>query len=160
MKYATFGPDGKLNGRYDSDIHSELPVGAKKITDELFNESISRTNGFLELRNGNVVWSTSPPPPRPTEAELFQLTIKQFDAAVEAHLQAEAVAAGYTNIERACMYAPVPNPFEAESRSFVQWVGNVWAYCYGELQKVQAGTRPMPTIEQIISELPQRIPPP
>lgn len=92
-----------------------------------------------------------------TPEEAFRVLVKQFDSAVESHLYAEAVAHGYTNIERACMYAAFPNPYWEESKSFVQWVGNVWAYCYGELQKVQAGTRPVPTVEQIISELPTRV---
>lgn len=103
--------------------------------------------------------------PQPTQAEMdavrpaveFQLLVREFDAAIEAHLRDEAVAAGYTNIERACMYAAAANPFQAESQSFVSWAGNVWAYCQQELAKVQAGTRPTPTVEQIISELPARV---
>lgn len=107
------------------------------------------------------------PQPQPTQAEIdaarpaveFLLLVRQFDAAIEAHLRDEAMAAGYTNIERACMYAAAPNPYQAESQSFVSWAGNVWAYCRQELAKVQAGTRPTPTIEQIISELPARVMP-
>lgn len=105
--------------------------------------------------------------PQPTQAEMdaaaptvaFNVTVKQFDVAVEAHLHAEATAHGYTNIERACMYASYANPYQAESQTYVAWVGNVWAYCYAELEKVKAGTRPMPTIEEIIAELPARVVP-
>lgn len=105
------------------------------------------------------------PEPQPTQAEMdaaapavaFLQLVASFDAAVEAHLRDGAVAAGYTNLERACMYAAAPNPYQAESQSFVSWAGNVWAYCRGELAKVQAGTRPTPTIEEIISELPARV---
>jgi len=93
-----------------------------------------------------------------TPEETFQALVKQFDDAVEAHLHAEAVAQGYSNIERACMYASYYNPYQDESRAYVKWVGEVWAYCYQELQKVQEGTRTVPTIEQIISELPVRNP--
>lgn len=103
--------------------------------------------------------------PQPTQAQIdaatpaveFQTLVREFDYAVEAHLRDEAIAAGYTNIERACMYAAAVNPYQAESQSFVSWAGNVWAYCRQELAKVQAGTRPTPTIEQIISELPARV---
>lgn len=119
-----------------------------------------RDDGF-----GPYIHSWSYGQQAPTQSEVdsalpvvtFQSLTKQFDSAVEAYLHAEAVSHGYTNIERACMYAPVPNPYEAESRSFVEWVGSVWAYCYQELQKVQAGTRPVPTVEQILSELPTRV---
>lgn len=158
-KYATFGPDGILNGRYDSNIHTVIPAQALPLTEQQFTYSIEHTNGYLQWVNGQIVWTVPPPPPLPSQAELFQLTVKQFDSAVEAHLYAEAASCGYTNIERACMYASSPNPYQAESQSFVEWVGNVWAYCYGELQKVEAGTRSMPSVEQIISELPTRVVP-
>lgn len=105
--------------------------------------------------------------PQPTEAEMeaarpaveFLLLVRSFDLAIEAHLRDQAIAAGYTSLERACMYAAAPNPYQAESQSFVSWAGNVWAYCKQELAKVEAGTRPTPTIEQIIAELPQRVVP-
>lgn len=115
--------------------------------------------------SGAYIHSWNYEQPMPTQAQIdsalpivsFQAIVKQFDSAVEAYLHAGATAHGYTNIERACMYAPVPNPYEAESQTFVQWVGDVWAYCYGELLKVENGTRPIPTVEQIISELPERV---
>jgi hypothetical protein len=107
------------------------------------------------------------PLPQPTQAEMdaaapavaFLNLVRSFDAAIEAHLHDAAMAAGYTNIERACMYSGAPNPYQAESQSFVTWAGNVWAYCRAELAKVQAGTRPTPTIAEIISELPARVVP-
>lgn len=122
----------------------------------------------FELRddgNGIYISRWDYPAPQPTQAEMdavvpiieFQRLVREFDVAVEAHLLAEAQAAGYTNIERACMYAAAANPFQADSQSFVSWAGNVWAYCKQELAKVEAGTRPTPTIEQIISELPARV---
>lgn len=114
--------------------------------------------------NGPFIASWYYDQPQPTQAEIdaalpaveFLLLVREFDAAIEAYLRNEAIAAGYTNIERACMYAAAPNPYQAESQSFVTWAGNVWAYCRQELEKVQNGTRPTPTIEQIISELPTR----
>jgi hypothetical protein len=92
-----------------------------------------------------------------TPEEAFQSLVAQFDAAVEAHLHAEAVASGYTNIERACMYSSYPNPYWGESRSFVAWVGAVWAYCYEQVEQVKQGLREVPTVPQIISELPLRV---
>jgi hypothetical protein len=83
--------------------------------------------------------------------------IASFENAIQQHLDNEAQLKGYDNITNACSYAGAPNPFQAEAQSFITWRGNVWAYCYGELAKVQAGTRPMPTIAQIISELPVRV---
>ncbi len=151
MRYIRFTSEGDLVTRYDSEIHTVIPPEAIQISDGLFFRTLNESDGVWKLIGG-VVTKVSFPPPTPQEA--FAAIVKSFDNAIEAHLHAGAVAKGYTNIERACMYASYPNPFWGESKSFVQWVGEVWAYCYVELQKVQEGTRTMPTVEQIISELP------
>lgn len=80
----------------------------------------------------------------------------KFKTAIQALLDNEAKAKGYDTILSACSYASPGNPFQAESQSFVIWRSAVWSYCYTELDKVKNGTRPLPTIEQIISELPAR----
>lgn len=90
--------------------------------------------------------------PQPTLEQI----ISMFEAGVQSHLDIKAQEVGYDNILTACSYVGAPNPFEEESKTFVAWRGNVWAYCYAELQKVIAGTRPMPTLAQIIGELPVR----
>lgn len=79
-----------------------------------------------------------------------------FEVAVQSYLDQSAQSCGYDNITTACSYAGAANPFQTEAQSFVTWRGNVWAYCYQALDDVKTGTRPMPTIEQIISELPVR----
>lgn len=114
--------------------------------------------------SGPYIHSWSYPQQAPTQQQIdvalpmvsFQALVKQFDSAVEAHLHDEAVANGYTNIERACMYASYQNPFQAESQSYVEWVGNVWAHCYQVLKSVENGMRPVPTVEELIVELPKR----
>lgn len=83
--------------------------------------------------------------------------ITDFEKAIQTHLDVAAQLKGYDNILSACAYAGAPNPYRLEAESFVSWRGNVWAYCYGELTKVQTGIRPMPTIAQIIGELPVRL---
>lgn len=86
----------------------------------------------------------------------FNALTQQFEQAIQAVLDREAVKVGYDNILSACTYAYPGNPFQPEAESFVVWRSAVWAYCYQELAKVKNGTREMPTIEQIISELPAR----
>lgn len=80
-----------------------------------------------------------------------------FEQAIQDELDADAKAKGYDSILSACSYAAASNPFQAEAKLYVTRRGNAWAYCYQELDKVKAGTREMPTIEQIISELPPRV---
>jgi hypothetical protein len=53
-KYATFGTDGQLNARYDSDINTVIPDGAIELSDELFFRTINETDGLWQLVNGVV----------------------------------------------------------------------------------------------------------
>lgn len=77
-----------------------------------------------------------------------------FKDAIQATLDDAARAKNYDDIVSACSYAGYPNAFQSEAIAFGQWRANVWAYGYSELDKVIAGTRPVPTIAEIITELP------
>lgn len=122
---------GKLHVLDSEEFEYLLPIGCEKITDE---EAYQLSNPQLTLA---------------------QIASK-FEADIQEYLDGQAQLKGYDNITTACSYAAAPNPFQTEAISFVTWRGNVWHYCYGELAKVEAGTRSMPKVEQIISELPVR----
>lgn len=79
---------------------------------------------------------------------------KQYENAVQKHLNQTAQSRGYDDIVSACSYSGAPNPFQTESQAFTEWRGNVWAYCYQLLSEVEAGTRTAPTLEELIAELP------
>lgn len=91
-----------------------------------------------------------------SDEQILEVMKSKFLAAVQGHLDTGAQAVGYDNIVSACSYAGAPNPFQVESQSFISWRGNVWAYCYQELAKVEAGTRPLPVLEDFLNELPAR----
>ena len=61
MKYATFDGSGKLNGRYDSSIHTSIPNGAVELSDEAFLQTINETDGIWKLVNGVVTKTAFPP---------------------------------------------------------------------------------------------------
>ncbi len=83
--------------------------------------------------------------------------IEVFKAAIQNTLDDAARAKNYDDIVSACSYAGYPNVFQAEAIAFGQWRATVWAYGYGELDKVIAGTRPVPTIAEILAELPSLV---
>jgi hypothetical protein len=92
--------------------------------------------------------------------------LQAFDEAIEAELDRQAAEAGYyhpqnriPNIDRACSYASYPNPYQAESQSFVAWRAAVWSYVYEVKTQVDANQRTAPTIEELIQELPERVMP-
>ena len=62
---------------------------------------------------------------------------------------------GYDGIMSACSYATsTDNIFAAEGLACVKWRDAVWRKCYDILAEVKAGTRAIPTAEEVIAELP------
>ena len=102
---------------------------------------------------GAIAPYVAPVVPEPT----LEQRIASYKAAVQKHLDDAAKAKGYDDIVSACSYAGYANDFRAEGESFGVWRAACWKYCYAELDKVTAGLREIPTVEQIISELPARI---
>lgn len=101
---------------------------------------------------------------RTAEAALHQAIAKaaldqtkdQLIYAVQQYLDNLAQVYGYDNIVSACSYAAVPNKFQAEAITFLEWRSAVWDYCYQVLADVQAGKREIPAVEQLLAELPQK----
>lgn len=78
--------------------------------------------------------------------------------AVQRHLDETARTRGYDGILSLASYAASTHPpFAAEGRAGADWRDSVWGYCYQVLADVQAGTRPIPTAEQLIGELPAMV---
>ena len=101
----------------------------------------------LWLSEGNT------PEPEYTEEELIEQTKQMALTAVQNMLDSAAKAKGYDSILSACSYAAYPNPFQAEGQEFVAWRGAVWAKCYEILREVEAGTRPAPTVSELLAEI-------
>lgn len=60
-KYATFDDSGALVGRYDSSVHGDnVPVNAIRLTDELFYQTLSDSDGVWVLVDGEVVKVPTP----------------------------------------------------------------------------------------------------
>lgn len=95
-----------------------------------------------------------PPPPVPDPAQIKSALV----AAVQSHLDTTAQQRGYDGILSLASYAASPNPpFAAEGDAGLAWRDAVWIYCYGVMAAVEAGTRPVPTADALIAELPPMI---
>lgn len=79
----------------------------------------------------------------------------QLTSAVHAYMDSAAQTRGYDNIHTACSYSnSTDHVFAAEGQACLQWRDMVWRKCYNILAEVQAGSRDIPTVEELIAELP------
>ncbi len=94
-------------------------------------------------------WSDTPPPP--TRDELFMT----FISAIQAHLDSFARTRNYDGIMSATTYATSTLPrFQAEGRYAIEARDMTWTAGYAVMDDVLAGKRPMPTINEVLAELP------
>ncbi len=92
------------------------------------------------------------PPYIPTEAELQQ----QFEDAIEAYMDSVVQTRNYKNIHTAASYVNSTNEkFAREGAACNKWRDDVWDKGYAILDEVKAGTRGIPTLEEVIAELPK-----
>ena len=81
--------------------------------------------------------------------------IAEFTAAIQQRLDDFARTRNYDNILSACTYATSTVPkFAAEGQYCVDARDATWATCYAILDDVQSEVRIMPTMEQVMTELP------
>ena len=87
--------------------------------------------------------------PQPPTADDYRLAIQNL---IDSHAQSRR----YDNGNSLATYVSSTIPqWAAEATAFVAWRDAVWAYAYAELDKVLAGEREQPSVEDFIGELPQ-----
>lgn len=80
----------------------------------------------------------------------------ELEKAVQDLLDATARANGnWDNMMSARAAAAYENPFQAQALTLAGWWGTVWMCCYQILADVEAGTRPPPTRDELLAELPE-----
>jgi hypothetical protein len=96
--------------------------------------------------------NTPLPEDTPTVSEI-QLTLVN---AVQNHLDQKAQSLGYDDIKTAVTYAdePAVAKFQQEGKALRAWRSRCWGYCYSALDSVMAGSRSIPTVDELILELP------
>lgn len=140
------------NGFYDEAIHGDnIPADAVEITVEehqVLLEGQSQGKIISADENGKPVLKDPPPP-------TTEQIIAQYTGAVQQHLDTFARTRNYDSILSAATYATSTVPkFSAEGQRAVGARDATWAKCYEILAAVDAGTRPMPTLDELLAELP------
>lgn len=139
-------------GFYSAEIHGDnIPADAVSITHEQHQALIGgQSAGKVIVADADGYPILQDPPPPTPEQIIADMTAK-----VQAHMDVKARERNYDGILSLCTYATSVVPkFAAEGQAGVEWRDAVWARCYEILADVQAGTRPTPTAEQLIAELP------
>ena len=91
------------------------------------------------------------------DVKAFEDTYFNMESAVDKHIDTVAQAKGYDSRITAALRAGYENPWQVEGIAFGTWMDACYTYCYQVQQEVIAGTRPVPTIQELISELPTMI---
>lgn len=88
----------------------------------------------------------------PNQEEIKQYLIN----GVQNYMDKKAQEKGYDGILSACSYINSKNSrFDTEGEKARVWRSEVWEFCYAYLDDVLAGNRPIPTLEELIEELPK-----
>ena len=88
----------------------------------------------------------------PTEKEIQQ----QLTNGVQNWMDTKVQERNYDNVHTCVgtyLYSPV-DKFRIEAEHVKDWVSYVWAKCYEILAQVKNGEREIPTLEEVINELP------
>ena len=94
----------------------------------------------------------APQKPAPTEDEIQQY----FEDSIESYMTTVVQTRNYKDIHTAASYCNSTNEkFRREGIACNKWRDDVWDKCYAILAEVKAGNRPIPTLEEVIAELPK-----
>lgn len=142
----------QTGGFYTPEIHGDnIPSDAVEITDAehaALIEGQSMGKIIVADESGRPVLQDPPPP-------TAEQIVAQYTAAVQKHLDDFARTRGYDDIMSAATYATSTNPkFAAEGQYCVEARDATWAKCYEVLAAVEAGSRPVPTLDELFAELP------
>ena len=91
-------------------------------------------------------------------AKIQSVVEEQFDKevkfAIKKLLDEEAQKSEYDNIHSAALRAAYPGPFHEEGVRYATWMDACWDKRNKIISDVKVGLRPIPTIEEVMAEMP------
>lgn len=92
----------------------------------------------------------------PVHVETAEEIQKRLTDGVQNWMDSKVHERNYDNVHTCVgtyLYSPIEK-FRLEAEAVRDWVSYVWSTCYEILAQVEAGERDIPTLEEVISELP------
>ena len=89
------------------------------------------------------------------ETKRLAIIVKDMEAKVQTHIDSKAKELGYDDINSIGKYIGYDNPFRLECEALGRYNANCWIKAHSIQDEVIAGTRPMPTLEEVIAEIPE-----
>ena len=139
-------------GFYTREIHGDnIPADAVEITEAEHAALIEGQSSGKVIKADKKGRPILQDPPPPTAEQI----VAQYTAAVQKRLDDFARTRGYDGIMSAATYATSTVPkFKAEGQYAVEARDATWAKCYEVLAAVESGSRPMPTLDKLLADLP------
>lgn len=104
---------------------------------------------YNEYRELAIEYGNEPEEPTPEEIKTLVVS------AVQNHLDEISRTRGYDGILSLCTYAnSTIDKFRLEGQAGVNWRDSCWSFCYQLMDDVANGRRTLPTINEVLSELP------
>jgi len=91
----------------------------------------------------------------PTQEQI----IAQYERVLDVHLDSVARQHRYNDRFTFALRAGYFGPYQAEAIAFAQWMDDCNVQAFARMSRVLAGLEPMPTIEDLIAELPAFVKP-
>ena len=89
------------------------------------------------------------------QEEFLASAKSRLTSAIQSMLDEAAKERGYDSILSLCTYATsTAAKFAAEGQAGVSWRDEVWAKGYAILADVESGSRAIPTVDELLAELP------
>lgn len=81
--------------------------------------------------------------------------VKQLESAVDQHIDSICKTKGYDNANSISKYMARPSSaWYAECIALGDWIDACWLHCHSVLNDVSSGNRNVPTVEELVAELP------
>lgn len=126
-------------------VHGDIPFSASPNDAELYG---------VDLFNAAMAGDFGPISPFVEPDKTSEQIIADLESAVQAHLNTQATSRGYDDIKSAALRSAYPGPFHGEGVAYAVWMDSCWSHCYQILADAQSGSRPLPTADELATELP------